>query len=471
MDTYATAGPGMSRNGRTDLGQQDAFRRFADGCSQFFPRVHHFLEIVRVSQPYIAVSIILFVGLLRPGDEVGEGLLFAAVPFHRLQAGIPELDDRPVIEHVAEKRLECIDPVAFFKPHEVVQRKTEKAHLPEGCELILQLSRRHSLVEQAHGFFPHEPETDADAAEIKDMQPARIIFSHELPLGPRAFVISGQFPANMKRNGFIMLFQQLIVEICALIGVKRRGGDLLFFLRVAVCTAGANQNDPALSGDGAIITWQDYRGSETDIYAQRINAAGIPQWSTDGVVLCSADDYQYYPQIVGDGDGGAIITWEDNRNGGYSSDDYDIYAQRVFPNGAITMPTVSFASDGQSIFESTWSTEIPASLSEVFALDVTVPFTISGTATEGGGEDYTLTSSPLLIPVGSIDGSITLLVNEDAFTEPDETVVITLGTPTNATLGATTVYTATILDNEPRADISVGETVDKKRVEVQGCGR
>lgn len=271
---------------------------------------------------------------------------------------------------------------------------------------------------------------------------------------------------------------------------------------VLLCNAADPQNDPQLAFDGsggAIITWQDYRGSESDIYAQRVNSSGTPQWASNGEVLCSADDYQYYPQIVSDDDGGAIVSWEDyrgggdcdiyaqridssgtvqwdadgaliceapndqayskictdgtngaviawrdERNDGTSSD--DIYAQRVYKNGAITLPVVSFAAEGQSVLESTWSTEIPVALSETFALDVSVPYTLSGTATEGAGGDYTVTESPLLIPAGSMEASVTLNVYEDADAEPDETVVITLGTPTNATLGATTVHTATILD-------------------------
>jgi len=43
---------------------------------------------------------------------------------------------------------------------------------------------------------------------------------------------------------------------------------------------------------------------------------------------------------------------------------------------------------------------------------------------------------------------VTLTVVDDALDEANETVVLTLGTPTNATLGTTTVHTATITDND-----------------------
>ena len=105
---------------------------------------------------------------------------------------------------------------------------------------------------------------------------------------------------------------------------------------VAICTNTNNQYSPTLVSDGAggaIITWRDYRndgGSTSDIYAQRVNSAGVVQWLADGVAICNAADYQTNSTIASDGAGGAIITWEDNRNG-----NYDIYAQRIDANGSI----------------------------------------------------------------------------------------------------------------------------------------
>jgi hypothetical protein len=68
---------------------------------------------------------------------------------------------------------------------------------------------------------------------------------------------------------------------------------------------------------GAIVTWEDFRSgtSNGDIYAQRVNLAGGPQWTTDGVALCTAANNQYNPTIASDGAGGAIVTWSDGRSG------------------------------------------------------------------------------------------------------------------------------------------------------------
>ncbi len=110
---------------------------------------------------------------------------------------------------------------------------------------------------------------------------------------------------------------------------------------VAICTAGNIQWLPQITSDGvggAIITWIDYRSGLTyDIYAQRINSTGSVMWGSD-VPICTAGDTQAYPQICSDGAGGAIISWVDNRN--ISATGSDIYAQRVHQNGS-TMWTVN----------------------------------------------------------------------------------------------------------------------------------
>jgi len=96
---------------------------------------------------------------------------------------------------------------------------------------------------------------------------------------------------------------------------------------VAICTNTQEQRNVAIASDGsggAIITWEDARGT-WDIYAQRVDASGIPQWTTDGVAVCTELYQQYTPAIMADGAGGALITWTDFRN----ATNFDIYAQRV----------------------------------------------------------------------------------------------------------------------------------------------
>jgi hypothetical protein len=105
----------------------------------------------------------------------------------------------------------------------------------------------------------------------------------------------------------------------------------------ALCTAANSQYSPAIVADGAggaIVTWYDYRGGiKYDIYAQHVLASGAvdPAWPADGRALCTAAGDQDFPAIISDGAGGAVVTWEDRRGAG----DYDIYAQHVLGSGAV----------------------------------------------------------------------------------------------------------------------------------------
>jgi hypothetical protein len=102
-----------------------------------------------------------------------------------------------------------------------------------------------------------------------------------------------------------------------------------------VCGATGNQWEPQLCSDlagGAIITWTDGRGTFPDIYAQRIGAEGVVHWTVNGVPVCTAVQSQAAPAIVSHRAAGAIIVWEDYRNG---INNQDIYAQRIEDDGSL----------------------------------------------------------------------------------------------------------------------------------------
>jgi hypothetical protein len=52
-----------------------------------------------------------------------------------------------------------------------------------------------------------------------------------------------------------------------------------------------------------------------NIYAKRVNSAGVVQWTAGSVAIFTAANDQLAPQIISDGSGGAIITWTDLRSG------------------------------------------------------------------------------------------------------------------------------------------------------------
>jgi cytochrome c2 len=99
----------------------------------------------------------------------------------------------------------------------------------------------------------------------------------------------------------------------------------------ALCDAAGNQMTPRIAPSGTqwTVCWDDSRGASSDIYAQAVDAAGSLAWTANGVAVCAAANAQYTSRIIGDGLGGAIVTWCDNRTG------YDIYAQRLNASGAV----------------------------------------------------------------------------------------------------------------------------------------
>jgi len=120
---------------------------------------------------------------------------------------------------------------------------------------------------------------------------------------------------------------------------------------------------------------------------------------------------------------------------------------------ACPLPTVQWTSASQASVNESGTMTITAQLSAASGLDVTVPYTVTGTAT-GSGTDYTITASPITITAGLTTNTVTITIAADTLDENNETVIVTMGTPTNATQGATTVHTATITDDDAAPTIA-----------------
>ncbi|MFN8179092.1 MAG: FlgD immunoglobulin-like domain containing protein [bacterium] len=99
---------------------------------------------------------------------------------------------------------------------------------------------------------------------------------------------------------------------------------------IPVCTAAGDQTSPSLVADGAggfLVAWQDTRSGNSDIYVARVTVAGTLAWTTNGVAVCLSGGEQLTARVAADGTGGAIVAWEDYRAG------LDIYARRVSAAG------------------------------------------------------------------------------------------------------------------------------------------
>lgn len=104
---------------------------------------------------------------------------------------------------------------------------------------------------------------------------------------------------------------------------------------LAVCVGGGSQTAPRLVSDGAggaILAWEDNR-SPIDIYAHHVLATGTvdPAWPVNGLGVCTAIGGQQAPELLTDGAGGALVVWSDNRAGLNS----DLYAHHVLVSGSV----------------------------------------------------------------------------------------------------------------------------------------
>jgi hypothetical protein len=127
-------------------------------------------------------------------------------------------------------------------------------------------------------------------------------------------------------------------------------------------------------------------------------------------------------------------------------------------------PTVSFTTAGQTNAAETGTMTVTAQLSAVSGQAVTVNYTVTGTATING--DYVITPSPLTIAAGSSSATISVTITEDLLDEINETIIITLGAPVNATIGATSVHTLTINDNDATPTVAFTTSAQTSTMET-----
>ncbi|MBK7961216.1 MAG: hypothetical protein IPK04_08375 [Bdellovibrionales bacterium] len=128
------------------------------------------------------------------------------------------------------------------------------------------------------------------------------------------------------------------------------------------------------------------------------------------------------------------------------------------------LPSVQLSSASQNINENANTVSVSVLLSAASGVDVTVPIIVSGTAI-GANDDYLMgTTLPVVIPAGSTSASVNLTIIDDSVVELDETIIFTLGVPTNASgppMGGVAVHTLTLIDNDVNlsiSDVTVTET-------------
>src|SRR5207249_1370387 len=109
--------------------------------------------------------------------------------------------------------------------------------------------------------------------------------------------------------------------------------------------------------------------------------------------------------------------------------------------------------------ESLTPATLAVSLSAASGRTVTVGYSVNGGSATGGGVDYTLAAGTLTFAPGVTTQNISLTVVNDTADEIDETVPVTLSNATNATLGAISTHTYTILDDDPLPSLAINNVI------------
>ncbi len=113
-------------------------------------------------------------------------------------------------------------------------------------------------------------------------------------------------------------------------------------------------------------------------------------------------------------------------------------------------PSAAFAMASRTVSEKNAGTiQISVTLSGASGKQVSVPFSVNGGMTTTDGADLTInTSSPLTFAPGDTSKDISITINNNSpGNEPDELLVLDIGTPTNASVGTNARFTLTVTEN------------------------
>jgi hypothetical protein len=118
------------------------------------------------------------------------------------------------------------------------------------------------------------------------------------------------------------------------------------------------------------------------------------------------------------------------------------------------LPIVSFTLDSQSVEENVGNASVLLQLDIASSLPITVPLSLSGSAFQG--IDYNFDETQVVIPPGSMGLPLSVPIVDDDEGELDETILLIMGSPTNAELGTPAAHEITILaSDQPVCPIEV----------------
>lgn len=92
----------------------------------------------------------------------------------------------------------------------------------------------------------------------------------------------------------------------------------------------------ALDGAGGVyVTWEDQRNGPVNPYATRVSGFGTLLYPMGGVPIATTGANAFWPAIVNDERGGAVVAWQDGRLNTWPTPSYRIFANRLDPYGYV----------------------------------------------------------------------------------------------------------------------------------------
>ncbi len=135
---------------------------------------------------------------------------------------------------------------------------------------------------------------------------------------------------------------------------------------------------------------------------------------------------------------------------GYTVGSPSVHTLTIADNDSTSaQPSVSFASASSSAAESAGTRNVTVTISPAPSGGLTLGYSVSGTATAGGSNDFTIQNSGTLsVSAGATSADIPVAINDDSTDESAEMVILTLTGGTGYTVGSPSVHTLTITDND-----------------------
>ncbi|MBN1675890.1 MAG: chitobiase/beta-hexosaminidase C-terminal domain-containing protein [Kiritimatiellae bacterium] len=193
----------------------------------------------------------------------------------------------------------------------------------------------------------------------------------------------------------------------------------------------------AQSTTRVVLSWIDNSANETGFKIER---------SPDG-----SSSWQLIDTV-----GSSVVTYGDVGLTAATSYYYRVRAYNGFGDsdysnvdGATTWTLcVLFATSASTGSEAVSPRNADVVLSDGSAQAITVDYTATGGTATGGGTDYSLSSGTLTFAPGTTNQSVAVTIVDDQSEEGEETILVSLSSPVNATLGAYATHTLIITDND-----------------------